>query len=400
MPDFALFGIILIPVAISLFCKFALRWGISWLEWGAQVLIGCICLTLIWGIGRYSAADDVEIVNGAVTGKHAWKFSCPTNTSNPCRNSYSCNCHQVCTSSTDSKGNTTQSCTTHCDTCYVYPWEQNWYVKNNMPVNSEIEIDRVDRQGKRMPDRYREVRVGDPTSATHRYKNWVKASVGSLYSNDERASETYAALMSKYPNKVYDYYRVDRIVTPTKFKLVNEDAWNEELSKALSTLGPTRQMNMVVVIVEGVPREFAYGLRRHWEGFKKNDAVIVIGTRNGAIEWAEVMSWSKNELFNVQLRNAISVDMQGVAVNAINPATFFAQVKDISQRNFVRRSMKEFEYLKGSIPPPTWLMWTAIIAAIVLGIGTSFIFNRVDLDAAIFNRGTRFNHFNRFNSWR
>ncbi len=386
--DFILFGIILIPVVISLICKFGLRWEISWLEWGAQVLIGVLCLTLIWAMGRYSAADDTEIVNGAVTGKHAWKFSCPTNTSNPCRNGYSCNFREVCSGSGKDR-----SCHMEHDTCYTYSWEQNWYVDNNMPVSKSIEIDRVDRQGRNMPDRYDEARIGDPTAAPHHYKNWVKASVGSLYSKDESAVETYAPLMTPYPNKFYDYYNIDRIITPTKFKLANEAAWNRELAKILSKLGPSRQMNIVVVIADGVPREYAYGLRRHWDGFKKNDAAIIIGTQNGAIQWAEVMSWSKNELFNVELRNAISVDMQGVAINSVDPAVFFAKVADVSQRNFVRRPMKEFEYLKGSIPPPTWLIWVSIVVAIVLGIGTSYVFNRVDLDASVL--GGR-----RFKTWR
>jgi hypothetical protein len=396
--DFIFWGIVLIPVAISLFCKFALRWDISWLEWGAQVVIGLACLSMIWAMGRYSAASDVEIVNGAVISKNAWRFSCPEDTSNPCRNSYQCHPYEVCTSSTDSKGNTTQSCTTHYHTCYDYPWEQNWYVNNNMPVNQSIEIDRVDRQGAVEPPRYTQARIGDPTSAQHGYKNWVKASVGTLYSQDKRSNETYAALIPGYPLKVYDYYNVDRVITPTKLKLANEDAWNYELAKAVSTLGPQKQMNLVVVIAEGVGRDYAYGLRRGWEGFKKNDAVIVIGTRNGAIEWAEVMSWSKNKLFEVELRNAISVDMQGQAINSVDPAQFFAKVRDVGMRNFERRPMAEFEYLKGSIPPPAWLSWVCAIVAIVLGIGTSYVFNRVDLDAALFSRlrGNRFNNRYRF----
>lgn len=397
--DFVFWGIVLIPVVISLFCKFALRWEISWLEWGAQVVIGLACLSLIWAGGRYSATADTEIVNGAVTAKDVWRFSCPINTGNPCRNGYSCNCVQVpyeCGSS-DSKGNyQSRTCyRTECDTCYKYDWEQNWYVHNNMPVSNKLEIDRVDEQGAREPPRYSRVNIGDPTSAQHSYQNWVKASVGTLYSEDKGKDDIYAQIIGTYPTKVYDYYMVDRVLTPN-FKLRNEAAWNRELAKAVSTLGPQKQMNLVVVIAENVPRDYAYGLRRSWEGFKKNDAVIIIGTRGGAIQWAEVMSWSKNELFNVELRNKISVDMRGQDINAVDPALFFSMVHDVGMRNFERRPMAEFEYLKGSIPPPLWLMIACAIAAVLLGLGTSYIFNRVDLDDALLSRFRGNSRFNRF----
>jgi hypothetical protein len=382
LPEPLLFGIILIPVAISLFCKYALRFEISWLEFAAQLVIGFCVFSLIWAVGRYSAAGDTEILNGTVQSKNAWRFSCPTNTSNPCRNGYSCHSHQVC-STVGSGKDAHESCHEEHDTCYEYDWEQNWYVKSNVPTASEIEIKRVDAQGAYMPPRYDKVQVGDPVSGTHAYKNWVKASVNSLFKEDAGKDETYKALMKPYPIGIVDYYNIDRIVTPN-FPLANKQAWNWELSKMLGKLGPSRQMNMVVVIANNVPRDYAYGVRRSWQGFKKNDAIIVIGLQNGKVSWGETMSWSKNSIFNIEMRNMVT-DLQGTDINAVNPATFFANVQTISTKDFVRRPMKEFEYLKGDIPPPVWLIVLSVILAILFGVGTSVLFNNVDLDAAIFS---------------
>jgi len=376
LADPILYLIILIPIAISLCCKYLLRWEISWLEWGAQFLIGILVLGIIWSVGRYSAASDTEILNGTVQSKNAWRFSCYRDTANPCKNSYMCDPYTVC-----SGYGKTRSCTTQWHTCYTYSWEQNWLVKSNVPTATEFEIARVDPQGKYEPRRWTNVQLGDAVAATHSYKNWIKGSVNSLFKENADKDGLYTNLMSQYPTKITDYYAIDRVVTPN-YMLRNKNEWNRELSKMLGQLGPARQMNMVVVITNNSPREFAHAQRRNWQGFKKNDAVLFVGLRNGQIDWAEVMSWSKNSIFNIELRHAVS-DMAGVNIADIEPVIFFSIVRDISMRDFVRRPMKEFEYLKGDIPPPTWLIITSFILAIALGVGTSILFNKVDLDAAV-----------------
>ena len=367
-----LLGIILIPVAISLFCKFALKWDISWVEFAAQFGIGVLSLSLIWFIGNNFVGIDREVLNGQVTGKHYWQFSCPTNTSNPCTNGYQCHPVTTCSGTGSNK-----SCSTHYDTCYVYPWEQNWYADTDLPNMKTTEIARVDDQGAIEPPRYTSTHKGDPASSTELYKNWVKASANSLFKDDAVKEEANKALMVEYPIKINDYYNINRIITPN-ITLPNKAAWNLQLAQILETLGPSKQMNIVVVMVDGVGRDYALGLRRHWKGFKKNDAVIVIGLKGGAIQWAEVMSWSKNSLFNVEMRNMIE-EAKDMPLALINPAEFMKNVQDISQRDFVRRRMHEFEYLRSDIPPPTWLIVLTSILAVGVGIGTSILFNRIDL---------------------
>lgn len=391
MTDPFLWGIVLIPPFIALLAKLGLRWSITWPEFIVQGIMGLAALSMVWAIGNATVGMDTETINGAVTGKHAWRFSCPTNTSNPCRNDYQCHCHKVCSGSGKDK-----SCRTECDTCYEYDWEQNWLVETNLFNAREFEIDRVDDQGAREPARYTEVKPGDPASSAHGYKNWVKASSRSLFKEDGAAEERFRALIPAYPQAVKDYYKVDRVLA-VNTTLANQAAWNDALARSAAKLGPRKQVNFVLLIVKGTSRDFAAATRRNWEGFKKNDAVIVIGLDNaGRITWAESMSWSKASIFDVAMRGMI-IDMEGTPITSVDPKAFFAQVEQITARDFVRRPMKEFEYLKGDIPPPAWLHWLSAILAVLIGCGLTYWFHVVDMEAALSNLfSKRSNRFNRY----
>lgn len=370
-----LFWILLIPATIALVATFLLKFNINFRELVIQLAGGTLIICIMWFAGSYMSTKDTEIINGQIIEKTAWKFSCPTNTSNPCRNSYSCNCYQICTSSTDSKGNITQSCTTHCDTCYEYPWEQNWYVKSNVQIGQSIvEINRVDKQGAREPSRWTAVKIGDPYATTHSYDNWVKASSNSLFKSEAYESERYKKILPQKQNiSIVDYYNVDRIITPN-VKLANEPHWNELLSQVNGSLGNSKQVDIWLVFVEA-DRSYAKALQRQWHGFKKNQAIIFVGAQKGKVSWVDVISWSKQSIYDVELRNHLNI-FKGQNLNDIDPVIFMNYVSVDTQKNFVRRSMKEFEYLRGEIVPPTWLLISCIIAGILWGVVTSYVFHR------------------------
>lgn len=377
------FAIAIIPFAIPLLAKFVLRLEISWLEWAVQAALVFFLVWGIWALGRASVGGDVEVWNGAVTRKEAVTFRCPTNTMNPCKNGYDCNCYDVCTPTTDAKGNVTgQSCTTYCDTCYRYPWERDWKVHNTL--RSPYEISRIDAQGANEPPRWTAVQVGEGVSITKPFKNWLGAASDSLFREAAPSAEGYAELLPDYPSKVIDYYRVDRVITPN-VRLANEAQWNLELGKALGVVGPKKEVNAIYVFVDS-DRAYAPALRYHWKGFKQNDAVVVIGVRAGTIEWAEVMSWSKNALFDVEMRNWLET-YKGLPITALDPRTAANALVAYSMKSFERRPMEEFEYLKDDIPVPGWLIWTASILALLLSAGATYLFHRVDLDDEIFHQG-------------
>lgn len=368
--------IILIPITIALIAKFALKLDICWKEFAIQICAGVLAVSLIWVGGYFSKTGDREVWNGAVTSKSVAFERCYKDMFAPrvCRNSYSCNCHQVCTTTYDSKGNASQSCHTECDTCYRFPWEKDYEVKSNV---GNFTISRIDDQGRGTPPRWTQVRVGDPTSTTHNYQNWVKAASGTLFRDAESTMMKYEGKLPDYPIQIYDYYNINRLVT-VGTRLPNAQRWNTEISKTLSVVGPTRQMNLIVVVANNVDPDYAYALRRHWEGFKKNDAVVFIGIRNNNVAWVEVLSWSKDAGFDVQTRAYLSTFV-GQNITTLNPQVVVGQIGEIAKKRFERRPMKDFEYLRGDIDPPSWLLWTSIIFSIIMGVGLSIFFHKNEL---------------------
>src|SRR5574342_424492 len=157
--------VLLVPLALAGFA-YAFLDGVSLKEFGLVVLACLIVAGSSAGIVSCANTHDVEVWNGVVTGKEQNTVSCS--------HSYQCNCRQSCTGSGKN-----QSCTTVCDTCYEHSHDYDWDVYTS--INDTITIDRVDRQGVNEPSLWTAVKMGEPVSVTHSYKNYIKASPGTLF---------------------------------------------------------------------------------------------------------------------------------------------------------------------------------------------------------------------------
>jgi hypothetical protein len=181
----------------------------------------------------------------------------------------------------------------------------------------------------------------------------------------------FAGLLPPYPDQVYDLYRIDRFLTPG-FAFTDTAAWNNDISLLLRELGPKKQVNLIVVVAKTADAAYQYALRDHWEGVNKNDVVLVIGSTDGQhMEFVSVLSWTKNELFKVELADGVR-DLQVIDRTKILPLVS-AQIA----KNFERRHMAEFEYLKGQIDPPSWLIWLTVVLLVGGYGGGALYFNRV-----------------------
>lgn len=337
---------------------------------GLSIILSFIFLVIgisIIGISYYRDVSDVEILNGEVNKKYSWKFECPMNTFNPCRNGYPCNCKTVSyVCGSDPKTGSLEYCTRiECDTCYLYEWEQNWYVESN--ISKEWEIDRVDAQGKNIPKRWDEVNLGDPVSVNNTYFNWVKAAYKSLFHEDGEINDDLKLKVPEYPSKIYDYYKIDRIVT-IDYNLKEKEKWNLNLSEILKKLGPEKEVNVIIVHTKDYGEKFPIVIRNIWRGFKKNDVVIVLQYSSDELNRVSVMSWSKNEMLNVSLRDDIYntfVSLKEISVNE-----FMSIVEKNIKDNFVRRPMTDFEYLKDDIELSSFVYYSIpLLFFILLGIG-------------------------------
>lgn len=356
-------AILIIPLLIPFIAKLLFHNKICWKELGINALVVVLFVTICYMAGAYSQAWDNEIWNGEVTTKKSVRVSC--------EHSYSCRCRTV------SCG---KDCTTtHCDTCYEHFYDINWNLYTS--IGETITINRINRQGTQEPPRFTKATTGDPVAIKKSYLNYIKAAPDSLFNFDKILDGTYP--VPTYPLGIYDYHYVNRVI-PVGVDIPDIDKWNYGLAKILNKLGPSREANIILIFTKHDPK-FYFALRNKWLGGKKNDVVVVIGTSQyPKIDWVEVMSWTNNELYKIQLRDDLlslgSIDFK--ILDTINTHT----IKD-----FKRRDMTEFDYLKDEIEPPTWLLILTFILGTGISLGLAWFFHRNNT----FPTQTNFGNFRR-----
>lgn len=298
--------------------------------------------------GLFAKTADTEVLNGQVVGKYQDTVSCS--------HSYTCNCR------TTGSGNNK---TTTCDTCYEHTHDYDWVLKTTV---GNIKIDRIDRQGAWEPPRFTKAQNGDPVAQTETFTNYIKGAENSLFNDEESKSSAtkFTGKVPKYPLQIYDYHYLNRVLT-VGTNVPNIVEFNRQLSLALRTLGPAKQVNVVVVITSIEDPNYAYAVNRAWLGGKKNDVIVVIGSKDyPTIDWVRVISWTDSQIFKIQLRD----NLQDLGTLADSNAVIKV-ISDQITANFARKHMKEFEYLKTEIDVPMWAIIVAFILVFVSAIGVS-----------------------------
>lgn len=348
----------LIPTFVALgFLVFGGR-SVTLPEFFAQMGIQLVAMGIVCFAVSCQNTADVEIWNGRVAQKAREEVNCS--------HSYQCNCYQSCT--TDSKGG--QSCTTICQTCYEHSYDVEWpiYTTNR----ERIEIDTIDRQGLDQPPRWTSVKIGEPTAVAHSFTNYVKASPDTLFRH-QGLTEKYKDMLPAYPGEVYDYYRINRLST-LGISLPNADEWNKKLSELNADLGARKQVNMVVVVVKDQPMDYFEALEQAWIGGKKNDVVLLVDVDSALnIQWVESMAWTDNKIFQVSLRDDV------MATKVLDVDGVLSALRNNVDKNFVRKPMKDFEYLSSTVTPTfgQWLFAMIFGTALSIGLGLFFLNNDV-----------------------
>lgn len=339
---------------LALILVFPIVWPfIAKAIWGARITVpelalnvlgGCVLAAAGYAISVHVQSSDVEIHNGRVVAKEQDSVSCD--------HSYSCNC------------------TKHgCSTCYEHAQDYNWVLKTQV---GDIQIDRLDRQGKAEPPRYSRARIGDAVAIPKTYENLVRAAPDSLFnaSSEKLLVAPYAAQLPKYPATVYDYHHVNRIVLHG-VALPDAATWNSDLQELLATLGPQKQVNAILVFTREPSPQFAEALRIGWLGGKKNDVIVVLGTPEyPKINWVKIISWTDQELFKVQLRDSL------LEQSTVNREAVLDTLSTHIRSSFKRKSMKDFEYLRNEIRPPLWVAVLIVLLSLGGSITLSYYFAR------------------------
>lgn len=324
------------------------RRRINLVELCVYVLVTCLIVTVGWHAGTYGNAIDTQVLNGEVTKKYKEKTNCT--------HSYSCNCTTSCTGS-----GTTRSCTTTCQTCYEHSHDFDWILQTTV---GNIDIDRIDRQGVSEPPRFTAAKPGDPVASTRTYINYIKAASDSLFNSrsNSLAMEKFGNYIPRYPLEVYDYHYIDRVLFD-RINVLDAKLWNSTLAKALITLGPSKQANVVILITREADTAYAQAVHSAWLGGKKNDVIVVIGSPDYPnISWVQVLSWSDKEILKVSLRDSL-MDLKTLSADTVIPMIY----RHIDQQ-FVRKPMEDFKYLTEQFEAPDWLIGIIIFLAAAIGL--------------------------------
>ena len=287
--------------------------------------------------------------------------------------SYDCNCYESCSGSGKNR-----SCHTTCSTCYEDRYTVDW---NGYTTVGNFSFKSLDRTSKRVynepnPLSYVNCKEGEPASRTHQYINYVKAVPDSLFHDDSKTSEQFEGKIPSYP-QVFGFYRLNRVLNvDSKISHDVVDSINEGLGNELKTLGFTKQVNIIVILTEIDDSTYRYAIENAWIGAKKNDVVVFVGLDDNKITWVDVMTWalnSGNELFHVTMRDGL------LEQKTLNAKIFVPFVSQTVSKLYDRPQMKDYEYLKDDIQPPTWVIILAIILAFGMSIGFTFYFHKNEI---------------------
>lgn len=354
--------LLVFPLVWPFVAKMVWKHEITLVEMGLNLLVGALIVVAGWYGGKYAETRDVEILNGEVTSKFSKRVSC--------EHSYSCNCTEQCSSNSDGS----RSCYTICQTCYEHPWDKDWLLGTNV---EELKVPREDRRGTREPARWTAAKVGDPVAVPSSYTNYIKGAPDSLFNTlaDMKAVERFEERVPPYPSSVHDLHYVNRVLS-VGFALPEASQWNLAMAMMLRKLGPAKQVNTVIVLAKETDPEFATAIRAKWLGGKKNDVVVVLGTPEyPKLSWVRVLSWTDEELFKVQLRDAL----QGLGT--ADQVGVMSLIEQHIQASFVRRPMTDFEYLADEAQPPLYLLIALFLLSVGASVGLAFVFARNDSDA-------------------
>jgi hypothetical protein len=345
-----IFPFVIWPFIAKLIWKDTISYG----EIPINIVIGIIVVAIIYFSGRYTGTGDVEILNGQITGK--------TRIHDSYEQSYDCNCRSV------SCG---KNCTTTmCDTCYETHYTVDWDLQSTIGSYNVDYKDSILKSVYSSPDPiiYKKAKKGQHCAKEHSYTNWVKAVPESLFNTKAHTMEQYNTKIPAYP-RVHSLYKFNRVIT-VDANVKQKQQLNNQLNKALRTLGPSKQVNIILIVTGINDPMYRYAVENKWIGGKKNDAVVFIGVdKQNNITWTDVMTFAQNkgnELFHVTMRDKLK------EVGTLNETNKIVNViTSTVQNKFDRISMAEFERLKEEIDPPAWLFWLVFIIGGSISFGTT-----------------------------
>lgn len=216
-----------------------------------------------------------------------------------------------------------------------------------------------------------------PTAVGHNYVNYVKEArdnvIHNKFSKEEIEQYLKSGDLKNYPKEYSNDLGVPqiyRVVDTTG--LVNINEWTNKLHYVANELGKSKQANPIIYFTQK-DLQFADVLEYHWSKGRKNDVILMIGINNkGEFQWTRIIAWTNNTNYLVDGTKFLRDD--NFTIN--NSTEVISKFKELTISGFVRKPMKEFEYLAENITLAWyWQIFIIIINIIVSGYITYYFLN-------------------------
>lgn len=344
-------------------CKWIWPHDITKKEWALQgvgvVISSLFCMLIVW-MSSFSVIGDTAIFNGYVKDKERVKVSCSHH--------YQCGetCHMETYKDSKGKSHTKKVCVPkYCD---EHSYDVDWDVYTTLGT---FTIDRVDRRGLDMPDRWEMIEKEEPVSVASYVQNYMLLD-GTRFKTSDLIRAKYFGKVPAYPN-VYDYYRYNRIVQDAGDS-TDYDGINIWLNNQLRTDGAAKQLNVILVVTQH-EEDYFYAVMEAWKGTRKNDVIVFYGIDDKSeIQWVKAMSFADGQNNQIMLKS-----VESLAYDRTLDVGLIQDQYRVIQEEFKRVPNKTFAYLTNGWIPPTWLIVVMSLLNLSVAIGVAWLVKTEDV---------------------
>jgi hypothetical protein len=201
-----------------------------------------------------------------------------------------------------------------------------------------------------------------PVTTLHHYENRVKAADQSVFHfEDVSKADVKKYSLKEYP-EILTYYKMQSVIGDS-----SEDALlaDKKFCYINGLLGHKKEVRIFVLIFKNQPIDAGLYQEWYWSGANMNEFVICIGIdKERNVKWCKPISWTRSEILKAEVKNFVQSQTK---LNLSDVADFTKKQVD---KEFVRRSFKEFNYL--TVEPPMWAVILTYLLTIAINIGLSY----------------------------
>jgi hypothetical protein len=200
-----------------------------------------------------------------------------------------------------------------------------------------------------------------PVTTLHHYENRVKVADQSVFHFEKVSDDDIKKYTLKDYPEIKNNYEMDAVIGDSS---IDGAMGNKAFQYYNGLLGNKKQVKFFALIFENQPIEAGLYQEWYWSGGNMNEFVICIGIdKQRNVKWCKPISWTPSELLKTKVKDFVQQQKK------LNLAEVANYVGKQSEKTFVRKDFKEFDYL--TVDPPTWAVILTYLLTIATNVGLS-----------------------------